>query len=62
MFEGVLLGLGLAVVKAAWETSHVHVEVDDQGDGPIRVRVLGNASVGADAPDRAWHTGKQRLA
>ncbi|MFF4749130.1 SulP family inorganic anion transporter [Streptomyces sp. NPDC002514] len=44
MFEGVLIGLGLAVVKAAWETSHVHVEVDDQGDGPVRVRVLGNAT------------------
>jgi MFS superfamily sulfate permease-like transporter len=29
MFEGVLMGLLLAVVKSAWETSHVQVEFDD---------------------------------
>ena len=29
MFEGVLIGLALAVVKTAWETSHVHIEVVD---------------------------------
>ncbi|WP_093802065.1 SulP family inorganic anion transporter [Streptomyces sp. Wb2n-11] len=54
MFEGVLIGLLLAVAKSAWETSHVHVEVsgaDGTGDdrtgddlGPLRVRVLGNAT------------------
>ncbi|MEV8309557.1 SulP family inorganic anion transporter [Streptomyces flavidovirens] len=49
MFEGVLIGLLLAVAKTAWETSHVHVEVsgaDENEDelGPVRVRVLGNAT------------------
>ncbi|GAA2077334.1 SulP family inorganic anion transporter [Streptomyces albiaxialis] len=45
MFQGVLLGLLTAVVKTAWETSHVHVETEDPGAGlPLRVRVLGNAT------------------
>jgi MFS superfamily sulfate permease-like transporter len=45
MFEGVLIGLLMAVVKTAWETSHVHVETEDPGPGrPLRVRVLGNAT------------------
>ncbi|WP_432109026.1 SulP family inorganic anion transporter [Streptomyces sp. AA1529] len=45
MFEGVLLGLLMAVVKTAWETSHVHVETEDPGAGrPLRVTVLGNAT------------------
>lgn len=44
MFEGVLLGLLLAVLKTAWETSSVHLEVDDSGTGPIRVTVSGNAT------------------
>ncbi|HCA87577.1 MAG TPA: sulfate transporter, partial [Streptomyces sp.] len=43
MFEGVLLGLLMAVVKAAWETSHVHTEVDD-GPDRILVRLVGNAT------------------
>ncbi|MCX4527500.1 SulP family inorganic anion transporter [Streptomyces sp. NBC_01551] len=43
LFEGVLIGLGLAVAKAAWETSHVHVEEVWEGD-ELCVRVLGNAS------------------
>ncbi|MFD3552688.1 SulP family inorganic anion transporter [Streptomyces goshikiensis] len=43
LFEGVLVGLGLAVAKAAWETSHVHVEEVWEGD-VLCVRVLGNAS------------------
>ncbi|MFG2712609.1 SulP family inorganic anion transporter [Streptomyces goshikiensis] len=43
LFEGVLVGLGLAVAKAAWETSHVHVEEVWEGD-ELCVRVLGNAS------------------
>ncbi|MER7169438.1 SulP family inorganic anion transporter [Micromonospora sp. NPDC000207] len=34
MFTGVLVGLGLAVVKAAWETSHVRVTVTDRAIGP----------------------------
>ncbi|NLU68112.1 SulP family inorganic anion transporter [Streptomyces sp. HNM0574] len=45
MFQGVLIGLGLAVIKTAWETSHVHVDVDDPGAGrPLKVRVSGNAT------------------
>ncbi|GGX16840.1 sulfate transporter [Streptomyces chryseus] len=49
MFEGVLIGLLLAVAKTAWETSHVHVEVapaeaDAPDSAPVRVRVLGNAT------------------
>ncbi|MFI9048592.1 SulP family inorganic anion transporter [Streptomyces sp. NPDC053427] len=45
MFEGVLIGLLLAVAKTAWETSHVHLEIDDpEGEGPVVVRALGNAT------------------
>jgi MFS superfamily sulfate permease-like transporter len=45
MFEGVLIGLLLAVVKSAWEVSHVHVEAEDAGpELPLRVRVMGNAT------------------
>lgn len=45
MFQGVLIGLLCAIVKTAWETSHVHVETEDPGAGrPLRVSVLGNAT------------------
>ncbi|WP_328501065.1 SulP family inorganic anion transporter [Streptomyces sp. NBC_00457] len=44
MFEGVLIGLVLAVAKSAWEVSHVHIETDDTGTGPVRVRIVGNAT------------------
>ncbi|WP_147264834.1 SulP family inorganic anion transporter, partial [Streptomyces sp. NBRC 110611] len=45
MFEGVLLGLLMAVAKSAWETSHVHLEVEGlEGAGVVRVRALGNAT------------------
>lgn len=44
MFEGVLIGLALAVVKTAWESSHVRVEVIDKGAGPIQVHLSGNAT------------------
>lgn len=45
MFEGVLLGLLMAVVKTAWETSHAHVDVEDPGEGrALYVRVTGNAT------------------
>ncbi|OEV05627.1 sulfate transporter [Streptomyces nanshensis] len=45
MFEGVLIGLLLAVVKSAWEISHVQVETEEAGRGQaLRVRVLGNAT------------------
>jgi MFS superfamily sulfate permease-like transporter len=44
MFEGVLIGLVLAIVKTAWETSHVQVDVDDRGSGLVRVALTGNAT------------------
>ncbi|MEU9121158.1 SulP family inorganic anion transporter [Streptomyces sp. NPDC048506] len=45
MFEGVLLGLLMAVAKSAWETSHVHLEVEGlEGTGVVRVRAVGNAT------------------
>ncbi|MEU0171350.1 SulP family inorganic anion transporter [Streptomyces iakyrus] len=44
MFEGVLVGLALAVAKAAWEVSHVHIDVTDPGEGPVRVGIQGNAT------------------
>jgi len=43
MFEGVLIGLALAIAKTAWDTSHLHLEVD-QGNGPIRASLNGNAT------------------
>lgn len=44
LFEGVLVGLALAVAKTAWDTSHVHVETEDRGEAGIVVRVLGHAT------------------
>ncbi|MEU0672911.1 SulP family inorganic anion transporter [Streptomyces sp. NPDC006172] len=44
MFEGVLIGLALAVVKTAWEASHIKVQVVDKGAGPVRVYLSGNAT------------------
>ncbi|MEU2790170.1 SulP family inorganic anion transporter [Streptomyces sp. NPDC007100] len=47
MFEGVLIGLLLAVAKTAWETSHVHLEIsglDAPASEPVQVRALGNAT------------------
>ncbi|MDJ1138049.1 SulP family inorganic anion transporter [Streptomyces iconiensis] len=47
LFEGVLLGLLLAVVKSAWETSHVHLVVDEERSregASLHVRVVGNAT------------------
>lgn len=44
LFEGVLVGLALAVAKTAWDISHVHVETEDLGEEGIVVRVLGNAT------------------
>ncbi|MFJ1863803.1 SulP family inorganic anion transporter [Streptomyces sp. NPDC088097] len=43
LFEGVLIGLVLAVAKAAWETSHVHIEEAWEGE-ELCVRIVGNAS------------------
>ncbi|MER6599087.1 SulP family inorganic anion transporter [Streptomyces rubiginosohelvolus] len=44
MFEGVVIGLLLAVAKTAWDTSHVHIEIHDQNESPIRVQLTGNAT------------------
>ncbi|GFN01103.1 sulfate transporter [Streptomyces fulvorobeus] len=44
MFEGVLIGLALAVIKTAWEVSHLKTEVIDKGAGPIQVYLSGNAT------------------
>jgi len=48
MFEGVIIGLLLSVIKTAWETSHVHIDVTGRDsadeDEPVKVRVLGNAT------------------
>ncbi|MEU1270703.1 SulP family inorganic anion transporter [Streptomyces sp. NPDC005799] len=44
MFEGVLIGLGLSVVKTAWEASHLRTEIVDKGAGPIQVHLTGNAT------------------
>ncbi|MGW7489103.1 SulP family inorganic anion transporter [Streptomyces sp. NPDC054786] len=46
MFEGVLIGLLMAVAKTAWETSHVHLDIHtpEDGDEPVRVHAVGNAT------------------
>ncbi|MFI1977813.1 SulP family inorganic anion transporter [Streptomyces wedmorensis] len=44
MLEGVLIGLALSVAKAAWDVSHLRVEHTDDGHGPVRVRLSGNAN------------------
>ena len=44
MFEGVLIGLALAVVKTAWEASHLRLEIIDKGAGPIHAHLSGNAT------------------
>ncbi|MFF4956271.1 SulP family inorganic anion transporter [Streptomyces sp. NPDC001222] len=44
MFEGVLIGLALAVLKTAWEASHVRLEVIDKGAGPVQAYLSGNAT------------------
>ncbi|WP_033313839.1 SulP family inorganic anion transporter [Streptomyces iakyrus] len=44
MFEGVLIGLALAVIKTAWDASHVRLEIVDKGAGPIQTHLIGNAT------------------
>ncbi|MFF6787262.1 SulP family inorganic anion transporter [Streptomyces sp. NPDC012510] len=44
LFEGVLVGLALAVAKSAWEISRIHVEIEDRGDAGVVLRVVGNAT------------------
>ncbi|MGW7209456.1 SulP family inorganic anion transporter [Streptomyces sp. NPDC054837] len=43
-FEGVLVGLALAVAKTAWDASLVQVETEDGGEAGIVVRMLGHAT------------------
>ncbi|QKW10919.1 SulP family inorganic anion transporter [Streptomyces sp. NA04227] len=44
MFEGVLIGLALAVIKTAWEASHIRLEIVDKGAGPVQAHLSGNAT------------------
>ncbi|GAA4933734.1 SulP family inorganic anion transporter [Streptomyces coeruleoprunus] len=44
MFEGVLIGLGLSVAKAAWDASHIRLAVVDKGAGPVQAHLSGNAT------------------
>ncbi|MFD7026632.1 SulP family inorganic anion transporter [Streptomyces sp. NPDC059917] len=44
MFEGVLIGLAMAIAKTAWETSHVRVEVMAEGPGAIEAHLSGTAT------------------
>jgi MFS superfamily sulfate permease-like transporter len=44
LFEGVLIGILLAVVKTAWDVSDIHVDVREHGTGPIAIRLTGNAT------------------
>ncbi|WP_246144606.1 SulP family inorganic anion transporter [Actinacidiphila oryziradicis] len=44
MFEGVLIGLALAIAKAAWETSYVHLAIEHLPDRRIHIRITGNAT------------------
>ncbi|ATL25747.1 SulP family inorganic anion transporter [Streptomyces formicae] len=44
MFEGVVIGLVLAVVKSAWDTSHVQVDVRELTGGRLVVTLTGNAT------------------
>ncbi|WP_345620673.1 SulP family inorganic anion transporter [Streptomyces ziwulingensis] len=44
MFEGVLIGLALSVVKTAWDASHLKLEIVDKGAGPVQAHLSGNAT------------------
>jgi MFS superfamily sulfate permease-like transporter len=44
LFEGVLVGLLLAVVKSAWDSSHLQTVVEPGDHGSVRVRLTGNAT------------------
>ncbi|MEU4352020.1 SulP family inorganic anion transporter [Streptomyces sp. NPDC023838] len=44
MFDGVILGLVLAVAKSAWETSHIQVDVRELTGGRLVVRLVGSAT------------------
>ncbi|MEX2973915.1 SulP family inorganic anion transporter [Streptomyces sp. C184] len=57
MFEGVLLGLLMAVAKSAWETSHVHLEIVERSEPTVGDGGAGRGTDGHDAAGRAT-TGK----
>lgn len=44
LFEGVLFGLLLSVVKTAWDTSRLHIEVHTLTGGRLLATVTGNAT------------------
>ncbi|MEU8918756.1 SulP family inorganic anion transporter [Streptomyces nigrescens] len=44
MFEGVLLGIVLAVIKCAWETSHIHLDTHETTGGRLIVTITGSAT------------------
>ncbi|MEV7940619.1 MULTISPECIES: SulP family inorganic anion transporter [unclassified Kitasatospora] len=48
LFEGVLIGIGLAVAKSAWQTSHLQIGLEElvlpSGEALQRVRLTGNAT------------------
>ncbi|WP_202523445.1 MULTISPECIES: SulP family inorganic anion transporter [Kitasatospora] len=45
LFEGVLVGVALAVAKSAWQTSQLHIDLTDTGPGgPLRISLSGNAT------------------
>jgi MFS superfamily sulfate permease-like transporter len=45
LFEGVLIGILLAIAKTAWDVSDIHLDVrDGDGTGPIKIRLTGNAT------------------
>ena len=45
LFEGVLIGILLAIAKTAWDVSDIHVDVREHGGtGPITIRLTGNAT------------------
>ena len=44
MFEGVLTGLALSVAKAAWDASHIKLEIVDSSPEGVRARLSGNAT------------------
>lgn len=56
LFEGVLIGIGLAVVKSAWQTSHLQIAVEElpvpagPPPGPVIGPPPGPAIAGATAP------------
>jgi MFS superfamily sulfate permease-like transporter len=44
LFEGVLIGILLAIAKTAWDVSEIHVDVREDDEGPIKIRLTGNAT------------------